>query len=168
MTTVCAWCDRVLVAGVVGGPVTHGICPACLAAVSPRKPWSLRELLENLSEPVLCLGGRGELLAANPAAERAIGRDLSAAMGILGGDLFECRFAGLPGGCGRTVHCAVCSVRRTVEDVAATGHAVADRRAWIERAAADGTVRRLDLLVSAEKVGEVVLLRIDRMGEAGG
>lgn len=27
---VCAWCDRVLVAGTPGAAVSHGMCPACI------------------------------------------------------------------------------------------------------------------------------------------
>ena len=124
---------------------------------------SLRDLLDNLSEPVLCVGGRGEILAANAAAERTLGRELSGVAGTFGGDLFECRFARLPGGCGKTAHCAACTIRQTVNEVAATGHTVVDRRAWIEREGPDGVHGRVDLVVSAEKLRDMVLLRIDRM-----
>ena len=36
-------------------------------------------------------------------------------------------------------------------------------RAWIEREGSDGVHRRVELVVSAEKLREMVLLRIDRM-----
>ena len=44
----------------------------------------------------------------------------------------------------------------------ATGRPVTRELVWIDPEGGDG---RIGLLVSAEKVGEVVLLRIDRMGE---
>jgi PAS domain-containing protein len=169
MKSVCAWCGTVLApepTGEASGRVSHGICAACLAEVSADRPRSLRELLNNLPEPVLCVGVRGDILAANAAAERAMGRNLSGVAGTLGGDLFECRYARLPGGCGNTEHCAACTIRRTVTAVSATGQPVVDRRAWIDRTAPDGAGRRVDLVVSAEKTGDVVLLRIDRMEEA--
>ncbi len=171
MKTVCAWCDRVLVeepAGGSSGRVSHGICAACLAVVSVEQPRSLRELLDNLPEPVLCVGGRGEILAGNAAAERALGRDLAGVAGTLGGDLFECRYARLPGGCGTTAHCAVCTVRRAVTAVAATGQPVAGQPAWVERGGSGYGAGRLDLVISAEKLRDVVLLRIDRMGGPSG
>lgn len=164
--TVCAWCDRVLAAdtpGNAGGPVTHGICPECLAAVSADRPRPLREFLDQIAEPVLCVGGNVDLVSANAAAERLLGRGLSDSAGILGGDLLCCRWARLPGGCGKTSHCAACTIRRTVTAVHATGRPVAREPAWIDPEGGDG---RIGLLVSAQKVGEVVLLRIDRMDEA--
>ena len=38
MTTfrrVCAWCQAVLAEGSPGAPTSHGICPACEAALMP-------------------------------------------------------------------------------------------------------------------------------------
>ncbi len=168
MTTVCAWCDRVLAAGTsgdAGGPVTHGICPACLAAVSVDRPRPMKEFLDQLAEPVLCVGGNVDLVSANTAAERLLGRALSSSAGTLGGDLLSCRWARLPGGCGRTEHCAACTIRRTVTAVYATGRPVTRELVWIDPEGGGGPI---GLLVSAEKAGEVVLLRIDRMGEPAG
>jgi hypothetical protein len=170
MKTVCAWCSRVLADGPTGdvpGRVSHGICAACLAAVSSARPMALKEFLDLLPEPVLCTGGNVDLVVANAAAERLLGRDLSSSAGTLGGDLLACARARLPGGCGKTEHCAACALRRTVSEVHATGRAVLRAPAWLERRPADGG-GKIALLVSAEKAGDVVLLRIDRMGEAAG
>jgi PAS domain-containing protein len=168
VTTVCAWCARVLVAGTpgeAGGPVTHGICSVCLAAVSAERPRPLKEFLDQLAEPVLCVGRNADLVSANVAAERLLGRELSSAVGTLGGDLLCCRWARLPGGCGKTEHCAACTIRRTITAVHATGRPVTHAPAWMDPEGGGG---RIGLIVSAEKAGEVVLLRIDRMGETAG
>lgn len=170
MKSVCAWCGRMLVdepAGEASGRVSHGICASCLAEVSADRPRALKDFLDRLPEPVLCTGGNVDLVVANAAAERLLGRDLSAAAGMLGGDLLACAWARLPGGCGKTVHCAACAVRRTVTEVHATGRAVLHAPAWIARGTAEGGGRQR-LEISAEKAGDVVLLRIDRMGGPAG
>jgi hypothetical protein len=115
------------------------VCAACLAATSAARPMALKEFLDLLPEPVLCTGG----------------------------DVLACEWARLEGGRGKTVQCAACALRRTVSGVHAPGRAVLRAPAWLERGPADGG-ERLELLVSAEKAGDVVLLRLDRMdGTAG-
>jgi len=46
---------------------------------------------------------------------------LASVVGLRGGEAFACVRSRLPEGCGRTVHCRECGVRRTVEQVARTG-----------------------------------------------
>ncbi len=80
--------------------------------------------------------------------------------GQLGGDVFSCAYASLPGGCGQTIHCKSCTIRITVTDTAETGkqHERVEAYQELHHITGDRIIR---FLISTEKVGDVVLLRID-------
>ena len=77
-----------------------------------------------------------------------------------GGEVFECAYAGLPGGCGRTVHCDGCTIRINVMDTHRTGQSRLRVPAYLFRGKPDDS-EKTDYFISTEKVGKVVLLRID-------
>jgi hypothetical protein len=77
----------------------------------------------------------------------------------------ECANARLPGGCGKTIHCVGCAIRRAVTHTFLTGKSHLREPAWLDREK-DGKVTRLALLVSTEKRESCVLLRIDSIAKA--
>jgi hypothetical protein len=83
----------------------------------------------------------------------------------MGGDVFECAYARLPGGCGRTAHCSGCTIRQTVMDTVRTGQGHLRAPAYLNRATPDG-VQRIPLTISTERVGDFVLLRIDAVEDS--
>jgi hypothetical protein len=89
-----------------------------------------------------------------------LGADRTGVVGLKGGEAFACVRSRLPEGCGGTVHCRECTIRRTVEEVARTGQAKERVRAYLHRA--DG---RLDLRISARpgKSG-AIQVTIEEMG----
>jgi hypothetical protein len=96
----------------------------------------------------------------NEEALRFTGADPDEIGGKLLGDVFECANATLPGGCGRTVHCSGCAIRKAVEQTWETGTPQVRVPATLQ--ARDATALPVVALeISTEKVGEQVLLRID-------
>jgi hypothetical protein len=77
----------------------------------------------------------------------------------------ECARARLPGGCGKTEHCKACAIRNTVMETHATGKAVEKREAYQLVITPRGETK-MRLLISTEKINQVVLLRIDEMAPA--
>ena len=89
-----------------------------------------------------------------------MGKDLAGMQNRPAGEVFECKYAGLPGGCGETVHCKSCTIRKTVMATTKSGSpcfrvpAYMDLGDYLNR-------KSLRFLVSTQQVGEVVVLRID-------
>lgn len=170
MRRVCAWCGGDLEPG--GSPadpvVTHGICPSCSDHFfgEPDLP-PLRRFLDRLEAPVLLVGPEGAVLTANEAARQLLGKSLPEIEGRRSGEVVECAWARLPGGCGRTEHCAACAIRIAVGETFATGVS-RERLCAVEGTGASGDHGSSVLRISTERVGGAVLLRIDEMGPAGG
>jgi len=156
MKLTCAWCKKVIQSD--SEPViTHGLCPGCVSRFDPPAAPPLRDFLEGLGAPIVYADPHGKVLAANTQACRMLGRDPERVEGAPWGPAFECRNSSLPEGCGNTVHCLGCAIRRTVTDTLETGDSHLKIPAFVSQ-----EDRRLCLSISTEKVSGMVLLRIDR------
>jgi PAS domain-containing protein len=166
MRRVCAWCDKTL--GTVSSDVhsdaviTHGICDKCAFHLRAQVGMPLRDFLDGLGVPVLLVDSDGNIKTANKAVRQILKKDLPLIEGYKGGDVFECSHARLPGGCGKTVHCSGCTIRRTVMETLHSGKSHEKAPASLNRKSRDGS-QPLRLLISTEKVRDVVLLRIDEI-----
>jgi hypothetical protein len=120
----------------------------------------LGEYLDELGSPILLVDGEGHVLAMNQKLADLLGIDRAGAVGLRGGEAFACVRSRLPEGCGRTVHCRDCGVRRAVEEVARTGKPQERVAAYLDRP--EG---RFDLRISARpgKAG-IVQITIEEMG----
>jgi PAS domain-containing protein len=153
MLVVCSYCRRTIVDDPAAGDrVSHGMCPACAEHFEALwRGMSLGEYLDQLEDPVLVVNGDARVVAANARAARLLGRDRAELAGLLTGEALACAHARLPGGCGKTVHCRECTIRRGVDRVAQTGVAIEGAPAYLEtdagRAELRISVRALDGLV---------------------
>ncbi len=135
MLVVCAYC-RKTISDSRGGrscDVSHGMCPSC--ADHYERLWKgmpLSEYLDTIDRPVVVVNGDGCVVAANQKLAAMLGRERADMRGLLGGEAFACVHSLLPEGCGKTVHCRECTIRRTVEKVAKTGRAVEKVPAYLQ------------------------------------
>ena len=161
----CAWCGKTS-AGSNGGshPITHGICPSC-ADDFEHPSVVLADLLDEFPEPIFLVDSNARVQAANRAACQALGKPERQVEGRLGGEVIDCAYAELPGGCGKTVHCDGCTIRNSVKQTWSTGIAHCAVTAERPIAGRTGTSRRR-FVISTEKFGKGVLLRIDETSEA--
>jgi hypothetical protein len=167
MQEVCVYCDRVLVeSGPERGPgddIIPSICFRCLRELFSRPTGiPLHRFLNNIEAPVLVLDGACRILTANVLVLNILNKKLPAIQGLPGGDVFECSFAKLPGGCGGTEHCSGCAIRRSVTTTHETGLSRTRVPAHLVPGTADKP-DRIDLTISTQKVEGVVVLRIDAM-----
>ena len=79
--------------------------------------------------------------------------------GVHLGEAIVCPYARLPGGCGQTIHCRSCTVRLTIHDTYTTGRSHYDVPAYQDVCFAR-EVKTICFLISTEKSGEFVLLKI--------
>ncbi len=164
MIRECAWCGRLLGEdrGPRACPISHGVCPDCLQEVLGSRAVPIQDFLDSFGDPVLLVDQDGRILKGNRQALQTLGRGAEEVEGRFGGDAFCCRYAELPGGCGNTVHCRSCTIRRTVEDTLLTGRPHLRVPAYPDLHFEAGEFK-VEFLISTERVDGVVLLRIDQM-----
>lgn len=168
MIHVCAWCKKVLDSEnsdtITDNTITHGICRECAAKlVSPEKI-PLKEFLDTLGVPILVVNNEGIVVTANHDACSLLGKNLFEIEGNPGGNVIECVNAKLPGGCGQQIHCKSCTIRNTVMHTHATGRSHLKVNAYPDIQMHD-MVKTLSIKISTEKIGDIVLLRIDDMND---
>jgi PAS domain-containing protein len=165
MKQICAWCGRQLNDSESHGEndVSYGICLPCANAVIVEVPNELREFLGQISVPVVLVSYEGLVQTANQQACALLGKDLSQIEGNLGGDVFECAYALLPGGCGNTYHCSGCVIRRSVQDTYQTGKPAYRIPATLKQNS-PGNPQEIKFLISTEKFGAYVILKIHGEG----
>jgi hypothetical protein len=140
--------------------ISHGVCSICFPTLMRAMGQPLTDFLDSLPGPIYVVDAECRVVGANTLGLQQVSKDLSAIEGQLAGEVFECRCAKLPGGCGRTLHCKTCTIRRTVKKTAETGESCLRVPAFIDLAdiSKDTTIR---FLISTEKVNDAVLLRIE-------
>jgi transcriptional regulator of aromatic amino acid metabolism len=148
-----------------GDTITHGICPECAIEIfGPlTQRVTLMEFLDSLAAPVVVADATGKVNYANKQAQALLHKEASDIEGTNAGDVFECAFAKLPEGCGKTTHCDGCTIRNTVMITFQSGMGHVKLPAQLNQGTQDN-YQEAQLVISTEKVNDVVLLRIDRMG----
>ena len=169
MRRVCAWCgvdlngDREALDATQ--PVSHGICRPCRDTHFKRPSVSkAQQFLDSLGVPLLVVDDDVVVLGANEQAEAALDMKKPSLVGLKGGDVIHCVNAALPGGCGGTVHCRTCTIRNTVRTTYETGQACSNVVTYPD-IEVSGARKSMNLSISTEKVGDVVLVRIDDLRE---
>ena len=143
--------------------ITGSVCEECLHNIWAQSGMPLRDFLDGLGVPVLTVDSDVVVTMANKPLLALLGKNFSQVRGQRGGDVFECAYARLPGGCGNTVHCSGCAIRRAVTDTFVTGRSLHRVLAYLNRDAITQFLQ-LGMLISTEKVWGMVLLRIDHIG----
>ena len=166
MIRVCAWCKKDL--GIEHDTkkiITHGICDSCAANFIQDLGMPLYIFLDKLKVPIFLVDKDGLMLTANKDARTLLGKDINEIKGMRGGEVIECAYAHLEGGCGRTHHCKSCTIRNLVMATHETGNSFHRVLAYPDINTGDG-VRKMRFEISTELVAGVVFLRIDDMRPA--
>ena len=166
MKRICAWCNKEMQGGSsqagTENMITHGICKSCRNNVLFQLGVELELFLDSLEAPVVMVNRSGTVVTANDKARKMFRKDLSEIEGYRGGEVFECAYARMPEGCGNTTHCSGCTIRRTVMQTYGTGKGFLRVQATLNQYTPKEP-EEMDLLISTEKLSDVVLLRIDKI-----
>ena len=146
--------------------VSHGVCEPCAIRFLAKTGVPVDEYIESLPVPTVLVTSDAVVNSANSSALSLLGKEPAEIQGRKGGNVFECMYADLPEGCGKTVHCSGCAIRRTVTDTWRTGEPHLRVPAYL-RQSSGGVTTRLEYLISAEKRGGMVFLRIEEIGAGG-
>ncbi len=164
MQRTCVWCKAKLPEGAPDSAhaITRSLCPNCREYFCKRRsPVSLEQFLSQMDVPVLVMDDDVRVTGFNRTASSLLGCSPDW-LGRYGGDVLECAYARLPGGCGGTEHCKACTIRRSISSTYATGHSLENVPAYQDVVVA-GATRETRYLISTEKIGEFVLLRLDEI-----
>lgn len=168
MEVICAWCQKKLgereTASDIERPVSHGICFSCLVNILAAEKKPLRKYLDIFQGPVLVIDSEARVVAANRQGCALLGKEPADFEDRLTGDAIECSYAHLPGGCGDTIHCKTCTIRSTITDTLRTGKSHLKVPAYQDIHTLTGN-RQVRFLISTEKAGDAVLLRIDDLSD---
>jgi len=139
--------------------VSHGICSDCQNNVAFQQGVSLQRYIDSLTIPIFVVDSNVIISAVNLTACKMLGKNSVEVVQHLGGDVFECERARLPDGCGKTIHCSGCTIRRTVVQCFTSGEPQIKVPAYINP---EGPIS-LKLTITAIKIGASVLLRVDHL-----
>jgi PAS domain-containing protein len=151
MRLVCSYCRKVIRhdAGTRIVDVSHGMCPACAEHFGKLwKGMSLSEYLDTLDAPVIVVDGDARVIGANHELAKLLGRPRASLPGLRAGEAFACVHSRLPEGCGGTVHCRECTIRRGITQVHESGKSLRHVPAWLE---SESGRMELTLSITAEQ-----------------
>ncbi|MBZ5686629.1 MAG: hypothetical protein LAP86_16480 [Acidobacteriia bacterium] len=126
MKLVCAWCGSAIEhSGYERMPdssTSHGMCPTCCQLLdSQERGVQLQRHIDCIPIPILLVDANNTTLAMNAKACEVLGRTPESSTGAQFGLVFDCAHYRLPEGCGRTVHCSGCVIRKSVAATFDTG-----------------------------------------------
>ena len=166
MKHICAWCRREIIDGdrekqADEDFINYGICQHCADNIAFQEGVTLPAYLESLDMPVFVLNSHGEAQAANPKARKTFVSGFPLITGQkLTGDVFECQYARLPEGCGKTIHCSGCAIRRAIRKTIETGEPQSKIPATLRRNHS-ANPKAISLFITTVKSGDAVLLKLD-------
>jgi PAS domain-containing protein len=168
MNRKCSWCRRDLrrLEGEESAAeaITGGICTHCDENLTAYNRRTAGDILDSMRSPVLLLDGSGKVKLGNKMALAILGKEPGEVEDRLGGEVIECVYSDFPGGCGKTEHCEACTIRNSLAETAATGRSLKNVPAYQYLKTPDG-IQRKRIIISTEKKGRYVLLRIDDIDE---
>lgn len=163
---ICAWCEKELKiefdANNLEESISHGICDDCFRQMIAEDAESLVEFLDRIKTPVFIVNDDARILAASSLGQELVGKDIDNIKDHLGGEVFECAYSKLPGGCGKTIHCKSCVIRNTVMDTLDSGEPQYRIPAILNHGEPEN-INEVEFYISAEKKGDSVFLRIDEV-----
>jgi PAS domain-containing protein len=163
MDIICSYCKAHIrtVESKLSG-VSHGICRNCLPKLVKDLGQPLSEFVDEMSTPILVMREDTRVVAANAAARKLSPELLEELAGLLCGDVIGCLHSKDEEGCGRTVHCLSCTIRRSIAHTFETGEPCFDVPAYMELGLLSGDTE-VRFRISTEKKGDFVLLRIEQV-----
>jgi transcriptional regulator with PAS, ATPase and Fis domain len=139
--------------------ITHGICDQCVDNIRFQQGADVQDILDSLDTPVLVIDADDRIEMLNQKARDRLNITSDRFKGKKRGQVFECQYARSPEGCGRSVHCSGCAMRRAILDTLETGRCHSRDAAPLKYEDSE-----TKFTISTEKAGDAVLLRIDEIG----
>jgi hypothetical protein len=165
---ICAWCSRDMGDVHTAQPenaISHGICRDCLDNLTFQGGVTIQTYIDSISIPIIVLAiqrGRAIVRAVNKRASLTLRKQPEEMVQHLAGNVFECAYARHPEGCGGTVHCSACAIRKSVLRTFETGEPQRMVPAVL-RHEQNGMPPQIVMHITTVKAHDMVMLRIESM-----
>lgn len=147
--------------------ITGALCEDCRQRMSREPAETLGDYLDRFEIPIVMFDANVRAYVANASARETLGKDAADIKGHLGGEIIGCTHSKEPGGCGQTLHCQSCTIRNSVAETYATGLTLRNVHAYLDVQVGQ-EVQSVHLLITTEKAGDYVLLKMDTSPEQDG
>ncbi len=154
LQSVCSWCGTEV--------ADRGICLACAAKLLGDEGMSIQSIIDQFPFPVLVVDDDVKVTVLNKRGQEILGVLPEQGGRRRGGDLFGCVNSHLPGGCGRTIHCSGCALRRAVASTYRSRKPLDHVPATLKRGEPDDP-SAVALTFSTAMRGDAVLVKIDNI-----
>jgi len=162
---ICAWCGASIVCADKTEPscaeISHGICAPCAENLSFVEGVSLQLFIDSLPAPVLVVDADCTTEAMNRSACEQLALGSESVRHELLGSVFTCVNSRMPGGCGRTICCSGCTIRRAVTHTFATGEPQVSPATLV--VGDSNQPAEIALNITTIKTESAVLLRLERL-----
>lgn len=153
----CAWCGVAIERPgyeTVDRGTSHGMCPSCSEALAcEERGVSLQEHLDSILLPVLVIDESNTVAAMNATASALFGYRSHTEAKFFG-RVFDCMHSSTAEGCGRSIHCSGCAIRRSVITTFDTGESQISVPATLSKSSPD-QLSEVVLAVTTVKIGGV-------------
>ncbi|MDN5278857.1 MAG: hypothetical protein PWR01_2822 [Clostridiales bacterium] len=170
MKIQCAWCQKDLTVVTEQNadekyPVSHGICSKCAELLLKDLEMPIKTFINQFKMPVMVVDDVNNVIVANEATEEISAMKFDIGDQLKCGNLIGCVHSDQPEGCGATVHCQACVIRKAILFTHETG------QPFVEQACPDHHFfkgnRNPTMIVSSEKFGNRILLKVENLNKAG-
>ena len=166
MDVICSYCGmliRTIESNLYGA--SDGVCRNCLPKLVKDLGQPLWEFIDELGTPILIVREDLRVVAANAAARALSPEPLEELVGLLCGEVIGCLHSREEGGCGKTIHCLSCAIRKCVTYTSVTGEYCLDVPTYPDIGLLSGNTG-VRFQVSTGKKGDFVLLKIEQVEKA--
>jgi PAS domain-containing protein len=143
--------------------ISHGICLSCADKLKFPHEVSLKQFIDSIPIPLFVVDDDVVVQTVNAKACEFLGKEASALQGLRGGNVLECAYSRRPEGCGKTIHCSGCAIRRAVIRTFETGEPQSMVPATLHHTDLDDP-SAIALRITTVKVDGTVFLRVDTIG----
>ena len=159
MKIICSYCRKEMgeKEPLDNDMLTHTICSECDTYFREQvEGLPIDRYLDKFEAPIIIVNADGRILASNKMAEDITGKSRQEVSGLLGGEALECVYARLPEGCGKTVHCETCTIRRTVITAMESGEPQLHKPVTLKQLGVE-----VNMVISTNKIGGLVRIVIE-------
>jgi hypothetical protein len=141
------------------------MCVDCLEFLE--REWrgmTVGDYLDSVDAPVMLVDSERRMVSCNKKAEKVLGKSRGVMKGLMAGEFLECHNSILSEGCGKSIHCSACTIRKSIEGTIKTGESVKEQPAYFNTMERGVPVVK-HIKVSTEKEGNFVRLQIQGIGD---
>ncbi len=139
------------------------MCPACSQALDCQEHGtSFQQHIDSIPIPILLVDTNHAVVAMNAKARELQGSEPEAGEIFSFGTVFDCVHSRLPEGCGRSIHCLGCVIRRSVTEAFRTGEPQIAAPATVS-VESGNQLSDVAFNVSTAKRGELIVMRISHV-----